>query len=521
MDLEAGSVDQVWDPGITLLDLSPDGKSALVFEGRSLYVIDLDGTNPDLITSRLPNTSEKSFAYWMQTGEIVFIGVEGAQKYIYLLRLDGSDPLRLSEPGGKPYRLIPSTNTQGVAWVAGWEEPKGAISDGVYWTSVDGETIEVVRPGSRARVSPSGELIAFVQPRGGQLESGTYVPVDDLGLLDLRTMGLVPIPTSLLGDFVTISNVEWLPDEHHLTIGGRLCEVSGEGRYGCLQAYAATIDLEGTVISQVTSEMESISSWYLSKDGQNIVRFEIGNTTQWEYPEGSPWAGEPWETRYKLMVGFQGLLGQTEHETEVSFFEQGPRRMDPPLFSIVYSNSLIWLSAEEEKSLTQSPDGASFYPPASGSACDGSAMEPPGFRGLYVLASEGSTYSRQGLAFYPKYVGDYKLVDFALISTKDGIKKRITDDLIIFDGRNGSYSASVVLGGRRISFHGQSRIEVDPVSCKTWIQLDDNVPSGVDDKVYPDETFAHFTWGLPPGGEAGFYTLMLLPPAYSPWNPTH
>jgi len=216
-----------------LQDVSPDYKSLLLSAGSNLYVSDLWGNDPDLITTNFVDSLEEITAFWMRSGSIAYIGYADAQRYIYLVSSDGSDLRRITDVGMKPGWLAPGGNERGILWGAGWVEGGRTFVDGLRWTNVDGsETVRFPDDQYHGSLSPTSATVAYVaERREDELVGGVWYPTRSQAVvlfdLDSLTARDIELPFFSLGSYL-VESVAWLPDGQHLLLqllraqGGRL-----------------------------------------------------------------------------------------------------------------------------------------------------------------------------------------------------------------------------------------------------------------------------------------------------------
>lgn len=148
-------------PGFSLLDLSADGKQALLRYASNLYLLDLTDPKPRLLSDHLVGTPLQP-AYFVDNERVAAILMEG-NVGLYLLTLQGSQRVQLKTGSADPLELVPSHFNAKVYWYTGaCDSSMDCKPDKLYVSPADGGNVETVPNPGRLRVSPDGTL-AFVQ----------------------------------------------------------------------------------------------------------------------------------------------------------------------------------------------------------------------------------------------------------------------------------------------------------------------------------------------------------------------
>ena len=148
-------------PGFSLLDLSPDGRLALLRYASSLYLLDLSNPKPRLLSDHLVGTPLQP-AYFVDNDRVAAILVDG-NVGLYLLSTQGSQKVQMDVGSVDPLELVTSRFPAKVYWYTGTcDASMECKPDKLYASPADGGKVEAVNNTGRLSVSPDGTL-AFVQ----------------------------------------------------------------------------------------------------------------------------------------------------------------------------------------------------------------------------------------------------------------------------------------------------------------------------------------------------------------------
>jgi len=278
VDFSTGRTELLWDGKFNAEAFSPDGQSILLSAGSNLYVADLQAANPVQIATNFAKGPEIS-ALWIRPDQIAFLGTRGSEKYVYLVKPDGTDLLPITHYRRKPLELVPVNNTGGVLWQEGWFEPGKAYSGGFYWTDLETMSTYALPDSSLASPSPSGSQVAYESQPSVQDEAGTWYPVSHLMVLNLETLESREIPLPDLGRLSGITNLLWLPDGQHLLVGRAACRSETASRWICDMYRAAIIDLEGNEVEELPEQLADAGGhpWHSLPDGTLLYRVSWGS----------------------------------------------------------------------------------------------------------------------------------------------------------------------------------------------------------------------------------------------------
>lgn len=182
MDHKSGDIKVVGEEGFTLQDISPDGRKILYSTSGNLYIMNIDGSNPIMITNEFDDSYDDLAAYWSSFDEIVFIGKYEDLNAIFKINTDGTNLQRIT---GKDeiLSLYPTFENIGVFWEHGWANSRGVWTGPIWWSNKDGEEhteLDIKAPS----FSPVGNLFAYVQERpyltlfiGATNDSNDFEPI--------------------------------------------------------------------------------------------------------------------------------------------------------------------------------------------------------------------------------------------------------------------------------------------------------------------------------------------------------
>ena len=153
-EYEGKELTQILPEGFDFQDINADGKKLLVNWENFLYVVDLQESSSELISSSFYWLGEQG-AYWAEDGEIIYIDAESSYQ----------------GGGGQAIRLIPAGKNQTVFFESGSCESFGLCSsEGVYQQSANENSLhleDTIRP----VFSPDGHWYVFLNPNAGTAEN--------------------------------------------------------------------------------------------------------------------------------------------------------------------------------------------------------------------------------------------------------------------------------------------------------------------------------------------------------------
>ena len=147
-------------PGLTLVDLSTDGKQVLARFQNQLYSIEISTGEQKLLTDKLIRTGPQP-AYYLPDGRVAAILETGGDSGVYLLA--NGDQQHLTQPAETPLALVPSRLPGKIYWQTGSCQPDLSCSlDALFVTSLEGGASQAVNYPGVVAISPDGTL-AFIQ----------------------------------------------------------------------------------------------------------------------------------------------------------------------------------------------------------------------------------------------------------------------------------------------------------------------------------------------------------------------
>ncbi len=152
VDLDTGAKQELAGTGYRFRALSPDGKSILISRDSLLYIQDLSGGEPVLLSSIFIENRAGIYglATWLPDNRhIAFIGRQESWFDVYMMNLDGTDVKRITEPGSKAYQIYPSNDLAAVYWEKAIDTGSAITTWGSWITNLDGSNqhrLEIYKP---------------------------------------------------------------------------------------------------------------------------------------------------------------------------------------------------------------------------------------------------------------------------------------------------------------------------------------------------------------------------------------
>ena len=214
---------------------SPDG-TKIAFWGNGLYVINIDGTNEQLIGS------SSSAPSWSPNGtKITFATALFSSSVITIVNSDGSEQTGISSDSLDG--LYPDWSSDGIHIV--FNSSRNHINDDIYMVNSDGTDERNLTDDSFmddfTRFSPDGTKIAFRSDRDGNLE---------LYLMELDGSSLHRL-TDVQGD--VLSQFDWSPD------GNDIVFTESDFSNGCSDCNIWIVTIEGTEQKNLTPGSHTIN----------------------------------------------------------------------------------------------------------------------------------------------------------------------------------------------------------------------------------------------------------------------
>ena len=143
--------------------ISPDGSKWLVSQGKQLFVTDLDGSNPVLLSSSLDVGRGKGgfTAYWIpEIDTIVFRGVEDKKIRYFAIQPDGKGLKAVTPSRYGAISSLPVLYDEGIFWEEGKTDSRNYFSYGWRWTKLDGSETKKLDLHDPI-ISPDGRFVIY------------------------------------------------------------------------------------------------------------------------------------------------------------------------------------------------------------------------------------------------------------------------------------------------------------------------------------------------------------------------
>src|SRR5574341_596081 len=165
---------QIAGPDHFLVDVSSDGQKILAIKGHKfdpglhleLYVLDIDGSRPLLLSDQIP-ADISAPAFFLSDGkQIAFIATENGEDHIFLIKSDGSGLQRVTAEGSEPWPLglVKSNDDTKIYWDRRDGSPYSPYTD-YYWSiNVDGTNRQQINTEKfiLPAFSPAGTYMAYL-----------------------------------------------------------------------------------------------------------------------------------------------------------------------------------------------------------------------------------------------------------------------------------------------------------------------------------------------------------------------
>lgn len=445
INLDTGRKKLIGGENYLLEDISPDNQALLLSEGTNLYITDLLGNVPVLLSSNFVGHSDRipldSTAYWLNSGEIVFVGNEGSQRDIYLVNPDGSDLRSISKSSLVPHDLK-RTQGFGVIWEEGWIEPKGFVSQGLLWMSLNDETIIPLDHANSIAVSPMGDYLVYTDGISQD---------QNLIILDLQTKESRQITPPFVSDNPSgINKIIWFPDGQNLLVIHNICRPLGGGNSICDEYQVQMIDLEGNEVKEFPDY------------------FSLYNQLTWS-PDG-----------HHLLIDGWKIFDIDTFSLEILSVDIFAKRL-----FWVPSDTYPWFSGSKIPTSPIDPRCAGVNKPFD--CCEYYFVEESLSQGIYYWYR----------SFPVSEDSRWEVKSFDLMNS--GTDEMLSDNIFLYDARHDRYTVSIPIDGEIVQFHGLAQINSDSDVGEWVILLDENVPPGVDRELFTNSDLSRFTWELPDG----------------------
>ncbi len=164
-DLSSGKMIQAAPQGFNLQSVSPDGKSLLVNQASTLFILPRRGGSLVKISDQFFDFSKQS-AYWMADGKsVVWIGSAQGKTALELYNVASASSKGLSSSDDQPMALFPSPDLQGVYWQKGACTAREVCNpQHVWYTPLDGKPAQELANVIDPVFSPDGKSFAYMDP---------------------------------------------------------------------------------------------------------------------------------------------------------------------------------------------------------------------------------------------------------------------------------------------------------------------------------------------------------------------
>lgn len=262
LNLEAGTLIEVWEEGGQLLDVSPDYQRLLVSQDQNLYTVYTDGREVKLLADNLLSSSAQG-ARWVESSEeIVYIASEDDKTKLIRVNDDGKNPVILLE--GNPV-IIYSATSDRLVWGEGiCNSFGGCTQSSVVWSDGQGNEIAAQQMEER-QLLPCQTVSHFV-----------YVEKDEN---DIYSLHIQPhqdqdeIIFWLAG--TEYSDCAWSPDQKQVSV-----VTIDRGWYsGTVHLYRQLIlDVKSREITLLPVRLGMVGNSYWSPDGDYLLYTGTENT---------------------------------------------------------------------------------------------------------------------------------------------------------------------------------------------------------------------------------------------------
>ncbi len=169
LDLGTQQTRQIFEAGVRLQSVSPDGKFLLVSEGSALYRTAVDGADPVRLTASLYAFGDTD-AIWLPDGRIAAVLANSTGTGISFFSTDGVVARELPVSGASAIEIYPTSDSNHVYWESGSCSSPGVCQRGPTWvTSLDGTLNKELEGVTRPALAPDGKsLVSVASARNAQ-----------------------------------------------------------------------------------------------------------------------------------------------------------------------------------------------------------------------------------------------------------------------------------------------------------------------------------------------------------------
>jgi hypothetical protein len=418
-----------------LEDISFEQELLLISENNQLYITDIYGNDPILISSDFFGHMTEigvwvdNTAQWLSSGYVAYVSKGSSRNIVNIISLEDLDNPRRIYSSEYTIEFI-QTNGNGLYWGETQHSRRASYGKGTRWIDLD--TLLIYRkkfPGYGLVFSPDGtKYVYYDYGRDGR----RHVYVKDLQTMVIREVHL-PI---VYGPPTYLSKMIWGADGESLILVRSVCDPA------CDTYITQMVDLKGNEINDFPDILtpHDYTSW--SPDGNQLMinGMYVLNIESMELKQLDNWAG---------------------------------------------SDSL-WLPGN----LYQSVFGSDIPGEIISPICERS--DPHCYRYYYIefsLEIEGYTYSIKSQESTPDGGGE-------LIFRNPATGELLRQYILMFDPGLSTYIAALPVDGEVVVFSGEAQLNTDYGEEWWQIQLDENVPTGVSKNIYITPDFEELSWKL-------------------------
>ena len=214
-DLENQQLHRLLPEGFDLQDVSPDGKTLLVNQGRQLYVLTLDSLEKIPVTDSLLNSPGKAAALWLADGQtIALVSEANGQRRIWLAGYtqhkiaSPADWQTLTSAEDSPVALISAGIPGQIIWESGECSPgRSCTGTGFLSSGLDGKNTTALQAASRPYLSSPAGSYAYGTENSSLMVHG----------LDGSLRRELPLPGNAKWEY-TLADAAWSADGQRLAL---------------------------------------------------------------------------------------------------------------------------------------------------------------------------------------------------------------------------------------------------------------------------------------------------------------
>ena len=243
--------------GMGVVDLqprwSPDGAKIVFERDNSVYIMNSNGSNEKMLISLAgsPDISPDSQYIAFDGGAVKGIGGTPEQgRSIFIMDIDGTNVKRLTNDFGN--EIFPSWSPDGKKIVF----TKGGI---IHIMNADGSNmISTGQEGTYARWSPDGKNIAFLSRRAGDMLMGTKL--DHIYIMDIDGTNVTQLT---FGDIRWDELLDWSPDGTKIVFGSSVPSDAKGNIYVMTLDFNATMPTVTPTATETTTQTPEVPGFSL------------------------------------------------------------------------------------------------------------------------------------------------------------------------------------------------------------------------------------------------------------------